>query len=203
VDTLQALELAAAIGAELSGRLRPSGAQADQNLAKGRIEPAPASGCTRSCLRRGLPNELERICHDEDLAERGIGLAGGGEPRHRSSASAGLPWRWLRMRYANSAGHLAQWWRATRNSTKCIRVALKRSLPSWHWLQEVRVPPRQVRKMLEAGRAGDRAADIATAVRHLAERTIVEDERRKANATRTLQGLGSGSSVKTLEHSGA
>jgi len=98
------------------------------------------------------------------------------------------------MRYANSASHLAQW------------VARDKELDEMYssCFEKILAFMALATGGARATSAGtNRAADIAAAVRHLAERTIVEDERRKVSATRTLRGLVSGSSPKTVEHSRA
>jgi len=140
-----------------------------------------------------IASELQRICdYAEDLAERCIGLhAAGGEPM---SALTGLGRFALALvedamtAYANGDARQAQEvWARDKDLDEMYSRCFGKLLAFMTGDAQRTSTGTQMLMMARAlERAGDRATNIAEDVRYLVEGTIVEEERPKADVTKTL-----------------
>jgi phosphate transport system protein len=140
-----------------------------------------------------IANELERICdYAEDLAERCIGLRAVGDEPMAALISLGRFAVALvedaMAAYANGDSRRAQEvWARDKDLDEMYSSCFGKLLAFMTGDSQRTSTGTQMLMMARAlERAGDRATNIAEAVRYLVEGTIVEEERPKANATKTL-----------------
>jgi phosphate transport system protein len=140
-----------------------------------------------------IANELERICdYAEDLAERCIGLRTvGGEPMAPLIDLGRFAVTLVEdamIAYAKGDTRQAQEvWARDKDLDEMYSSCFGKLLAFMTADSQRTSTGTQMLMMARAlERAGDRATNIAEVVRYLVEGTIVEEERPKANATKTL-----------------
>ena len=140
-----------------------------------------------------IANELERICdYAEDLAERFIGLRMSGEEPHRSLVAlarfAVAMVEDAMVAYAcRDNGRAQEVWARDKELDEMYSTCFAELLAYMMENSQRTSAGTQMLMMARAiERAGDRATNIAEMVRYLVGGTLVEEERPKADTTKTL-----------------